>query len=494
MTQRGEDLLNSRRAKLLALRTLGIDPYPSKSSRRHTCSEAAQIFIKHEDEAKPRSTSVAGRILRLRNMGKASFIDIEDRTGRLQLFIRANESSKSFDLVDNLDLGDFVSASGNLMRTRLGEISVQVKKLSLLTKAMRPPPDAYYGLNDKETRYRQRYLDLIANKSVEQVMRTRSKIISSIRNFMDKSGFVEVETPVLVNVPAGAMANPFITEHRALNRRLFLRIATELYLKRLIVGGMDKVYEIGRVFRNEGIDHDHNPEFTLLESYEAYSDYLKVMGMVEKLVPAIAKSALGATTIEFQGSKINLLGPWPRIKLKDAIKQYSGVNIDDAPDAASMTEILKNLGIAATYAESRGRLIDKLLSTYVEPNLIQPTFLIDYPLEMSPLAKAKTTDPQYTERFEAYAGGMEIANAFSELNDPEAQRSRLDEQEQLRKQYQGEELDRIDEDFIIALEHGMPPTGGLGIGIDRLVMLLTSQESIRDVLLFPQVRSLGNES
>ena len=299
---------------------------------------------------------------------------------------------------------------------------------------------------------------------------------------------------MLVNVPAGAMANPFITEHRALNRRLFLRIATELYLKRLIVGGMDKVYEIGRVFRNEGIDHDHNPEFTLLESYEAYSDYLKVMGMVEKLVPAIAKSALGATTIEFQGSKINLLGPWPRIKLKDAIKQYSGVNIDDAPDAASMTEILKNLGIAATYAESRGRLIDKLLSTYVEPNLIQPTFLIDYPLEMSPLAKAKTTDPQYTERFEAYAGGMEIANAFSELNDPEAQRSRLDEQEQLRKQYQGEELDRIDEDFIIALEHGMPPTGGLGIGIDRLVMLLTSQESIRDVLLFPQVRSLGNES
>jgi len=493
MTQRGEDLLNSRRAKLLALRNHGINPYPSKSSKRHSCLQANLVFIKNESKGTTPATSVAGRILRLRNMGRASFIDIEDHTGQIQLFIRSNESGKSFELMDNLDLGDFVGASGTLMRTRMGEVSVKVKKLEILAKAMRPPPDAYYGLNDRETRYRQRYLDLIANKSVGTVMRTRSKIISSIRNFMDKRGFIEVETPILVNVPAGAMATPFVTEHKALNRRLFLRIATELYLKRLIVGGMDKVYEIGRVFRNEGIDHDHNPEFTLLESYEAYSDYMKVMSMVEKLVPAVSSSALGSTSIDFHGSKIELAPPWPRIKLNDAIKKYTGIDIGDHPDAKSMTLVLNNLGLAATYAESRGRLIDKLLSTYVEPNLIQPTFLIDYPVEMSPLAKAIPDNPGYTERFEAYAGGMEIANAFSELNDPDVQRIRLDEQEQLRKTYQGEELDRIDDDFILALEHGMPPTGGLGIGIDRLVMLLTSQDAIRDVLLFPQVRSLEGE-
>ena len=492
MTQRGDELLHSRQVKLAALRARGVDPYPPDFRRRHTTSQAVAKFEAAEAKGEERgpTTAVAGRIIRLRDMGRASFVDVEDSSGRIQLFLRANALGAGYQLLEQLDLGDFVGARGTLIRTRMGEVSVEVSRVQVLAKAIRPPPDDYYGLHDQETRYRQRYLDLIANRPVHEVMRARSRIVSALRRYFDSKGFVEVETPVLVAVPAGAMAEPFVTQHHALDRRLYLRIATELNLKRLIVGGMDKVYEIGRVFRNEGIDRDHNPEFTLLESYEAYADYRTVMRTVEALVPFVAKRALGTTSVEFGGTTIELKGPWPRVSLRDALREHAGFDLDEHPTAESMAGVLAARNVVATYAESRGRLIDKALATFVEPKLIQPTFLVDYPTEMSPLAKAKTSDPRYTERFEAFAGGMEIANAFSELNDPVVQRERLEEQEELRRQYQGEELDRIDDDYIVALEHGMPPTGGLGIGVDRLVMLLLGQHSIRDVVLFPQVRSI----
>ena len=491
MTQRGDELIQSRQAKLASLRRRGVDPYPPRFRRSHTAAAAVARFEKTEATGATPRASVAGRIARMRGMGGASFIDVEDATGAIQLYLQADALGADYALLDDLDLGDFVGARGPLVRTRRGEISVRASRLVLLAKALRPPPDDYYGLRDVEQRYRRRYLDLIVNREVRSVMRKRSAVISALRRFFDARGFLEVETPTLVPVPAGAMAEPFATEHKALGRTLYLRIATELYLKRLIVGGLDKVYEIGRVFRNEGIDRDHNPEFTLLESYEAYADYRAVMAMVERLVPDIAQRAVGATVIEYGGAQVDLRPPWPRLDLREAVLSYGGIDIDDFPDAASLTAHMHDVGVHVTYGESRGRLIDKLVGHFVEPRLIQPTFLIDYPVEMSPLAKLRPDDPRYAERFEAFAGGMEIANSFTELNDPDQQRTRMEEQEELRRRYQGEELDRIDADYILALEHGMPPTGGLGIGVDRLVMLLTGQRSIRDVMLFPQVRSTG---
>jgi lysyl-tRNA synthetase class 2 len=489
MPQRGEELLQARRAKLARLRERGVDPYPPRFRRTHDTAQAAAAFTAAEASGEePVRASLAGRVTRARNMGKASFLDIEDAAGRLQLFVRRDGVGEDYALLDELDLGDFVGATGTMIRTRMGEVSLEADGLMFLAKALRPPPGKFHGLRDVERRYRQRYLDLIANRQVHETMRARSRIISGIRRFFDGRGYLEVDTPVLVPVPAGAMAQPFVTEHLALGRQLFLRIATELYLKRLMVGGMDRVYEIGRVFRNEGIDADHNPEFTLLESYEAYADYNDIMALVETLVPQVAQEALGTTSVEFEGQTIELAGPWPRLGLHDAVAEYAGVDLNHHPDARSLADKMRELGVPATYAESRGRLIDKLVGTYVEPRLIQPTFLVDYPVEMSPLAKASPDDPRYAERFEAFAAGMEIANSFTELNDPDVQRQRLSDQEELRKHYQGEDLDRLDEDFLRALEHGMPPTGGLGIGIDRLVMLLTGQKTIRDVLLFPQVR------
>ena len=493
MPQRGDELLASRRAKLERLIQRGVDPFPARFNRTHSTAEAIAAFSGAQSATAVKAI-VAGRVARIRRMGKASFVDIEDSDGRLQLFVRSDVLGESYGLIDDIDLGDFVGASGDLMRTKAGEISLGVEDLVFLAKALRPPPEKFHGLRDVEQRYRQRYLDLIANKDVHDAMRARSRIISAIRKFFDARGFLEVDTPVLVPVPAGAMAQPFVTQHHALDRQLYLRIATELYLKRLIVGGMDKVYEIGRVFRNEGIDADHNPEFTLLESYEAYSDYNDVMRLVETLVPAIAQEAIGTTEIDYEGERIRLVAPWPRISLIDAVREHAGIDLNDYPNAKSLANKMHELGVPATYAESRGRLIDKLVGTFVEPRLIQPSFLIDYPVEMSPLAKASTIDSRYAERFEAIAAGMEIANSFTELNDPDAQRQRLLDQEELRKQYQGEDLDRLDDDFLIALEHGMPPTGGLGIGIDRLVMLLTGQTTIRDVMLFPQVRRSERDS
>ena len=490
MTQRGDELIHARQAKLAALRERGVDPYPPRFRRSHTTAAAVARFEKAERDGKTARASVAGRVARMRGMGGSAFIDVEDSTGAIQLYLQADALGDDYALLDDLDLGDFLGAQGPLMRTRRGEISVQAQRLTLLAKALRPPPDDYYGLRDVEQRYRRRYLDLIVNRDVHAVMRKRSAVVAALRRFFDARGFLEVETPTLVSVPAGAMAAPFVTEHNALRRTLYLRIATELYLKRLIVGGLDKVYEIGRVFRNEGIDRDHNPEFTLLESYEAYADYRAVMAMVERLVPYVAQRALGATTIDYDGARIDLRPPWPRVDLREAVRAHADIDIDDFPDAAPLAERVQRAGVHAAYGESRGRLIDKLVAHFVEPRLIQPTFLVDYPAEMSPLAKLRPNDPRYAERFEAFAGGMEIANSFTELNDPDQQRTRMQEQEDLRRRYQGEDLDRIDDDYILALEHGMPPTGGLGIGVDRLVMLLTGQRSIRDVVLFPQVRSI----
>ncbi|CAI8054634.1 Lysine--tRNA ligase [Geodia barretti] len=352
---------------------------------------------------------------------------------------------------------------------------------------MRPLPEKWHGLSDVEIRHRQRYLDLITNQEAKQNFQTRSRIISAIRRFMDARGFMEVETPVLVPVAAGAMAQPFATHHNALDRDLYLRIATELYLKRLIVGGLDKVYEIGRVFRNEGIDQDHNPEFTLLESYEAYADYNDVMCMVEDMVCSVAQEVLGTAQVQYGDNVIDFTPPWKRVSLREEVQRSAGIDFQDFPDASSLEERIKELGIVAEGRSSRGRLIDKLVSACVEPQLIQPTFLLDYPLDMSPLAKQSPDDPTMVERFEGFAAGMEIANAFTELNDPDEQRRRFMEQEALRGLVD-EDLDRLDEDYLLALEHGMPPTGGLGIGIDRLTMLLTGQQSIREVILFPQLR------
>ncbi len=479
--------------KLQRLLDQGIDPYPPRYRRSHTNEEAVALFQDTEARQGPGTRSeevaAAGRITALRPMGKAAFLDIRDASGRLQVHLRQDILQDQYMLVDDLDLGDFLGVRGVLFKTRSGEVTLEAQQATLLSKSVRPPPEKWHGLKDVEIRYRQRYLDLMANAEVLPIFRARSQIVSGLRAFLDQKGFTEVETPVLVPVPAGAMAQPFVTKHNALDRTLYLRIATELYLKRLIVGGMDKVYEIGRVFRNEGIDMDHNPEYTLLESYEAYADYGDVMSMLEEMVASVARGVTGSTTVTFHDQQINLEPPWQRVSLKEELLRIGGIDIEAYQDTSALLSAARNAGVDVEQRASRGRIMDKLLSALVEPKLIQPTFLVDYPVEMSPLAKSKAEDPRYVERFEAFAGGMEIANAFTELNDPQVQRQRFQKQEALRNQFGDEEFDRLDEDFLVALEYGMPPTGGLGMGIDRLVMLITGQQTIRDVLLFPQLRS-----
>ena len=489
--------MESRRVKLARIRQRGVDPYPRRFER--TCSaadavsrfEAAEVS---ENVANVSNISVAGRVVSMRVMGRAAFLDIRDASGVVQAMLRRNVLEEDYELLPDLDLGDFLGVTGDMIRTRTGQPTIEARSLTVLAKGMRPLPEKWHGLRDVETRYRQRYLDLIANPEVADIFVQRSRIISGIRRFFDNRGFVEVDTPILVPIPAGAHARPFITHHNALDEQLYLRIATELYLKRLIVGGLDKVYEIGRVFRNEGIDQDHNPEFTLLESYEAYADYNAVMSMVESLVSSLAQDLHGSMSIAMGDDVINFTPPWPRLSLREELKRRSGVDLEDYPDAESLTGVALDLGLQPGPREARGRLIDKMLSVYVEPHLVQPSFLMDYPEDMSPLAKNHPDKPGYVERFEAFAAGMEIANSYTELNDPEVQRERFVAQEHQRDAYGDEEADRTDGDFLTALEYGMPPTGGLGIGIDRLVMLLTGQSTIRDVLLFPQMRSLSGSS
>ncbi len=493
MVGKGGDLLLSRREKLRRLRSSGREPFPSRYHRTHTVGEAIEHLRSREaaEGAQVRTSPVAlaGRVMALRGMGKATFLDIQDATGQLQAHLRRDILEQEYDLARDLDLGDFLGVQGPLFLTRTGEVTLEAREVTLLAKAMRPLPEKRHGLSDMETRHRQRYLDLIANQETLHNFRVRSRIVEAMRRFLEGRGFMEVETPVLVPVAAGAMAQPFVTHHNALGRDLYLRIATELYLKRLIVGGLEKVYEIGRVFRNEGIDQDHNPEFTLLESYEAYADYTDVMTLVEQMVSGVAQEVLGDTRVRFGENVIDFAPPWRRVTLREEVLRCTGIDFQDFRDAGALEERMRAEGIPVEGRSSRGRLIDKLVTAGVEPHLVQPTFLLDYPLEMSPLAKQKPDDPSLVERFEGFAGGMEIANAFSELNDPDEQRRRFMEQEELRRRMgTKEDTDRLDEDFLLALEHGMPPTGGLGMGIDRLVMLLTGQPSIREVILFPQLK------
>ena len=489
--------MENRVTKLARIRANGLDPYPARFHRTFDSATATALFEELEETDPPderlQNVSLAGRITSMRTMGKAAFLDLQDASGSIQALLRQNNLEDGFDLLKNLDIGDHLGVRGNLIRTRTGQVTIDALELTVTAKGMRPLPEKYHGLRDVETRYRQRYLDLIANQDeVMPVFVLRSKVIRGIRRFLDDRGFLEVDTPVLVPVAAGAHAKPFVTHHNALDQQLYLRIATELYLKRLIIGGFDKVYEIGRVFRNEGIDQDHNPEFTLLESYEAYADYNDIMEMVEQMVSTIAIEVNGSTKVAIGDDVIDFAPPWQRVSLREELEKRSGVDLESYNDDA-LRQKAGEVGIDTKVLESRGRLIDKLLSTFVEPRLIQPTFVLDYPEEMSPLAKAKPDSPGYVERFEAFAFGMEIANSYSELNDPKIQRERFETQAQIQRLYENEEVDRQDDDFLTAMEYGMPPTGGLGIGIDRLVMLLAGQPSIRDVLLFPQMRTMPSD-
>ena len=489
--------MENRVTKLARIRANGLDPYPARFHRTFDSATATALFEELEETDPPderlQNVSLAGRITSMRTMGKAAFLDLQDASGSIQALLRQNNLEDGFDLLKNLDIGDHLGVRGNLIRTRTGQVTIDALELTVTAKGMRPLPEKYHGLRDVETRYRQRYLDLIANQEeVMPVFVLRSKVIRGIRRFLDDRGFLEVDTPVLVPVAAGAHAKPFVTHHNALDQQLYLRIATELYLKRLIIGGFDKVYEIGRVFRNEGIDQDHNPEFTLLESYEAYADYNDIMEMVEQMVSTIAIEVNGSTKVAIGDDVIDFAPPWQRVSLREELEKRSGIDLESYNDDA-LRQKAGEVGIDTKVLESRGRLIDKLLSTFVEPHLIQPTFVLDYPEEMSPLAKAKPDSPGYVERFEAFAFGMEIANSYSELNDPKVQRERFEAQAQIQRLYENEEVDRQDDDFLTAMEYGMPPTGGLGIGIDRLVMLLVGQSSIRDVLLFPQMRTMPSD-
>ena len=493
MQEAENKLLKVRLEKLQNLRAKGIEPYPHSYNRTHTTREAAS-FLESEEEragvdARTGEVSLGGRIVGFRRMGKATFIDLLDGHGRMQVLLRRNLLTDSYETLKDLDIGDWLGVDGPLFRTRSGEITLEAHRWTLLSKSLRPLPEKWHGLADVEIRYRQRYLDLISSEEARNIAVMRSRTISGLRRFMDERGYIEVETPMLVPVAAGGTAQPFMTHYNALDRDLYLRIATELYLKRLIVGGLEKVYEIGRIFRNEGLDFYHNPEFTMMESYEAFSDYNDVMRLVEEIVSSLAKEVLGSATVRFDGQEIDLTPPWPRLSLRDEVIRHTGIDFLECDDIESLSTAMKGVGLDVGRQVSWGGLLDKLLSSAVEPKLVQPSFLVDYPVEMSPLAKKKRDDQRLVERFEGFVGGMEICNAFTELNDPIDQRERLEQQESLQAQFQDEDMDRLDEDFLVAIEHGMPPTGGLGLGIDRLVMLFSGQRNIREVVLFPQLRS-----
>jgi len=496
MTSRADHIAEQRKEKIERLHSKGINPYPNTFHRTHTAEEAVYL-LKQSEEVKQSTgpgVTVAGRVTARRGMGKISFIDLRDGSGKIQLLFRSAPESlgdAKMELLKEIDIGDIIGVSGQLFRTKTGEPTVAVADFTVLAKSLQPLPEKWHGLVDVEARYRQRYLDLISNPEVMKTFRLRSRIIAGIREYLDNHGFVEVETPVLQAAAGGALARPFITHHNALDTDFFLRIALELHLKRLIVGGFDKVYEIGRIFRNEGIDSQHSPEFTMLESYEAYADYNDVMNMVEEMVSSITLKLLGTTEIAWGDKKIDLKAPWRRLKLRDAVQQYCGIDFVKYPTADSLREKMRSMNIEADPKQNWAKLVDELMSTCMKPKLIEPTFLIDYPLSMSPLAKTKQGEERVVERFQAFvAGELEIANAYTELNNPVEQRQRFIDQLKDRPA-EGEERWTIDEDFLFALEHGMPPTGGLGIGIDRLVMLLTNQASIREVILFPQLKEKG---
>ncbi len=484
------ELLKIRRAKLAELQESGRDPFQiMKYDVTHHSSEIINRF----EEFEGKSVSIAGRMMSKRIMGKASFSNIRDIQGDIQVYVKRDDiGEEPYAEFKKFDLGDIVGVEGEVFKTHTGEVSVKVQKIVLLTKSLQILPEKFHGLKDTDTRYRQRYVDLIANPEVRDTFIKRSNIIKEIRNYLDGKDFIEVETPVLVPNAGGASAKPFNTHHNALDEDLHLRISLELYLKRLIVGGLERVYEIGRVFRNEGLSVRHNPEFTLLELYQAYTDYYGMMDLVEDLFRTVALKVIGTTIVNYDGVEIDLSKPFERLTMVEAIKKYSGVDFDQIPDEAAAKAMAKEHHIEFEARHKKGDIINLFFEEFVEDNLIQPTFIMDHPVDISPLASRKPSNPEYTERFELFMTRREMANAFSELNDPLDQRSRFEAQEALRAAGD-EEANQLDEDFLTALEYGMPPTGGIGIGIDRFVMLLTDSYSIRDVLLFPTMKSLGGE-
>jgi lysyl-tRNA synthetase class 2 len=480
------ELMQIRREKLNDMRQKGFEPYGNRFERTHL----ARFILDNYEEMENKHVILAGRIMSKRGMGKASFAHIQDSTGQIQIYIRSNDvGPEAYEFFSKLDIGDIIGVHGSVFKTRMGEITIAVEDLKILAKSLRPLPEKWHGLKDVDLRYRQRYVDLIVNPEVKEVFIVRSKIVRAFRNFLDAKGFLEVETPMMQLIPGGATAKPFVTHHNTLDLSLFMRIAPELHLKRLLVGGFDNVYEINRNFRNEGISTKHNPEFTMMELYQAYADYNDMMDLTEELISSVASEVLGLTVIDYQGTGIDLSPGWIRIPMLEAVKVHSGLDFSVIKTAGEAHHAVKQaeINLELDPADTWGDILNKVFEEMVEPKLIQPTFIMDYPVEISPLAKRKAENPDLTYRFELFIYGREIANAFSELNDPIDQKARFLKQVEKRRAGD-EEAHMMDEDYVNALEYGMPPAGGLGIGIDRLVMLLTNTYSIRDVILFPLMK------
>ena len=481
----------ARQDRLKALREQGVDAYPAGVGEHQRVVDVRSEFdVRDGDwlEAEKPDAAVVGRVMARRSFGKLVFIRLREDGSEIQISARKQELEPDvFQFVKDLDIGDFVRVRGTLWRTKTDELTVDVREIDLLSKSLRPLPEKWHGLSDVETRFRQRYLDLLVNPEARRIALIRSRTVAEMRIFLDGRDFIEVETPVLQPLYGGAAARPFTTHHNAYDQDLYLRISDELYLKRLIVGGLDRVYEIGHNFRNEGVSRKHNPEFTMMECYQAYADYHDMMDLTESMVQTIAEKVIGDTKLSYQGTKLDLGGKWPRISIRDAINERAGVDILAAPGLDALREAVRASGRDPGDAPTWGVLVDDLFSEHVEPHLIQPTFITDHPVELSPLAKRSREDPRLVERFEPYIAGMEIGNAFSELNDPVDQRERFEAQ--VAAQEQGdEEAHPLDEDYLLAMEHGMPPTGGLGIGVDRLVMVLTDSPNLRETVLFPHVK------
>jgi lysyl-tRNA synthetase, class II len=482
--------MRERLAKLDELASEGIDPFPSAFPVSHLIGDVITTYGPSDEAGLTAASAlaVAGRIVSLRGHGKASFAHIQDRTGRIQIYVRLDAvGEKAYGLFKRLDVGDFVGVRGRPFRTKTGELTVQAAELALLSKSLRPLPDKWHGLSDVEVRYRQRYVDLIANPAVAEVFRRRARIVAEMRRFLDARGFLEVETPMMQSIPGGATARPFITHHNALDMDLFLRIAPELYLKRCVVGGLERVYEINRNFRNEGLSTQHNPEFTMLEFYQAYADYRDLMALTEELFLHVVRTTCGSDRVTYQGQELCFTPPWPRLSVEEALVRLGGLRLDEVRTAEGLRAAAAARNVPVNPAWGWAKLLMELFEALGEVRCVQPTFITDFPAELSPLAKARADDPRYVQRFELYIAGMEVANAYTELNDPREQRRRFEAQVRAREAGD-EEAQYLDEDFLRALEYGLPPTAGEGVGIDRLVMLLTDSASIRDVILFPLLR------
>jgi len=486
-TEELNEQMQVRRDKMAAIAALGIEPFGRHYEPTHGCGD----IVKNFDTLENQEVRIAGRILTIRGHGKASFANLLDISGKIQIYLRQDVlGEETYRHLDLLDIGDIVGVEGTVFRTQRGEISVKATKFQFLSKALRPLPEKWHGLKDVETRYRQRYLDLIVNPDVQKTFIIRSKIIQSLRRFLDSKGFLEVETPILHPIAGGAAARPFSTHHNALDMKLYMRIAPELYLKRLIVGGFEKVYEVGRNFRNEGISIKHNPEFTMVELYQAFADYQVVLNLTEQVIATIAQEVIGTTKISYQGQEIDLTPPWDRLTMTEAVKKYSGIDFSTIKTVEAAREVADQLHIAYEPKHGIGAIMNLVFEEMVEEHLIQPTFIIGHPTEISPLAKRNKENPEIADRFEAFIFGREIGNGFSELNDPIDQKNRFLNQVAQRESGD-DEAHMMDEDYVTALEYGLPPTGGLGIGIDRVVMFLTDSYSIRDVILFPHMRHKG---